>query len=194
MSLEPLTYSVFHVGDDGDVLMTLETHSQYSFGGPIELLATFSDGKAGCSNQVPNWVQVNFDFDPNAQSPTAGLRQDFNLLNTSYDEDGSSSYSAMHRHSCVAGFYFNLNMPPTQHSTYNPYSVEAGRSSSYHESPGSYRETVADKVDLFRFTDAPEDEEPIIEHGPEGNEMGLFNDELDDLEDPNNADNDETEQ
>ncbi|KAK8552444.1 hypothetical protein V6N12_041039 [Hibiscus sabdariffa] len=73
-SLEPLTYSVFHVGDDGDVLMMLETHSQYSYGGLIELLATFSEGEAGCSNQVPNWGRTNFDFDLNAQSPTAGLR------------------------------------------------------------------------------------------------------------------------
>ncbi|KAL4278406.1 hypothetical protein GQ457_03G024270 [Hibiscus cannabinus] len=119
-SLEPLTYSVFHVGDDGDVLMMLETHCQYSFGGPIELLATFSDEEAGCSNQVPNWGRANFDFDPNAHSPTAGLRRDFNLLNTSYDEGGSSSHSAMHRHSCVASFGFDLNMPPTQQSTYNP--------------------------------------------------------------------------
>ncbi|KAL4347924.1 hypothetical protein GQ457_17G018990 [Hibiscus cannabinus] len=59
-SLEPLTYSVFHVGDDGDVLMMLETNCQYSFGGPIELLATFSDGEAGCSNQVRNWGRANF--------------------------------------------------------------------------------------------------------------------------------------
>ncbi|KAK8596620.1 hypothetical protein V6N12_065103 [Hibiscus sabdariffa] len=233
-SLEPLTYSVFHVGDDGDVLMMLETHSQYSFGGPIELLATFSDGESECSNHVPNWVQANFDFDPNAQSPTAGLRQDFNLLNTSYDEGGSSSYSAMHRHSCVASFDFDLNMPPTQHSTYNPYSVEPGRSSSYHEarspydhemfnpfddytsgrhsmyipssrnvdeysqqsrqqfvpqqSHASHRETVMDEADLFRFTDAPRDEEPIMELGPEGDEMGLLNDEPDDIVEPNSAD------
>ncbi|KAL4291783.1 hypothetical protein GQ457_14G020400 [Hibiscus cannabinus] len=136
-SLEPLTYSVFHVGDDGDVLMMLETHCQYSFGGPIELLATFSDEQAGCSNQVPNWGRVNFDFDPNAQSPTAGLRRDFNLLNTSYEEGGSSSHSA-HRHSCVASFGFDLNMPPTQESTYNPYTAEAGRSSSYHEARSPY--------------------------------------------------------
>ncbi|KAL4290138.1 hypothetical protein GQ457_14G013110 [Hibiscus cannabinus] len=237
-SLEPLTYSVFHVGDDGDVLMMLETHCQYSFGGPIELLATFSDEQASCSNQVPNWGRANFDFDPNAHSPTAGLRRDFNLLNTSYDEGGSSSHSAMHRHSCVASFGFDLNMPPTQESTYNPYTGEAGRSSSYHEarspydherfnpfddfssgrystyiptarnideypqqseqhsvpqqSTGSFRETVGDEQDLFRFTDAPEDEEPIMEPGPEGDEMGLFNDEPDEIDEPNSAENDET--
>ncbi|KAK8552445.1 hypothetical protein V6N12_041040 [Hibiscus sabdariffa] len=141
----------------------------------------------------------------------------------------------MHRHSCVASFDFDLNMPPTQESTYNPYSAEAGQSSLYHEarspydhemfnpfddfssdrystyipssrnvdeysqqsreqSPGSHHETVADEADLFRFIDAPGDEEPIMKPRLEGDEMGLFNDDPEDLEEPNNADNDETDQ
>ncbi|KAL4355416.1 hypothetical protein GQ457_06G014760 [Hibiscus cannabinus] len=53
-------------------MMMIEAHSQYALGGPLEMLATFSDGEAGCTNEVSNWFRENFDFNQNAHSPTVG--------------------------------------------------------------------------------------------------------------------------
>ena len=106
--------------------MMMEAHIASGTGGLIKLFATFSEHDAG----IPSWLRADLDFDPSVHSPTVGLRNDFNLLTTCPDMGGASS--SMPRHSCIASLDLDLNQPPTQHSTYNPYNTgRVGSSSQY---------------------------------------------------------------
>ncbi|KAL4383156.1 hypothetical protein GQ457_15G012830 [Hibiscus cannabinus] len=106
-----------------------------------------------------------------------------------FDDFSSGWYSAY----IPSSRNFDDDSTFAKHSCAGYVDVEVPQQSRQ-QSPGSYRETIADEANLFHCLDAQGDEEPIMEPGLEGDEMSLFNDEPDNLDEPISSDNADTDQ
>ncbi|KAE8676051.1 Detected protein of unknown function [Hibiscus syriacus] len=147
----------------------------------MELYALFLDADDGTS--VPSWIRVEFDFDPTIDSPTVNLRNNFNLLSThGTQNDFGVSSSSMPRHSCVARFDFDLNMPPTK---------LVREQSHDRQTPAAVANFDLNEAKLFRFEGDHSDEEPIREPSPDGDELCPFYKEPEDLDMPPEAEDNE---